>query len=192
MNIRDIFHLGAKLNFNVSVVQKLGLSVSDRTFEIDACGNAELANGTTLLRFYSSGNEYVQMIIEGSQIIDAKFFVTQQVLGVETLKVFDEYIAKGGSLRQAHFDFGGVIWERCWGDLSEECEPAQIQEKVAYGAPQFPEQYEVYHSFQLYHRNENDDTIEKYLLVAAEDAKHGYELSFSIGVDIEITELFEL
>lgn len=182
--------LGAELNFAHLGQRNWPLSfvLPAETQRIDAYGVIELAESTLWHRFYMGSQMWLQVETRAGEVGDIKLMCTFGLEPLEQLEIFDSWISAQGPLAQMHFDYVGCIWQRLWGD-PEQFAPIPLLEKVQLAEGEF-KHYEVQHHVQLYGRNCGPEGEFEYLWISAEDTRHSYDLVCSMGIDLNLSQLY--
>ena len=138
-----------------------------RTQFIEASGEVKLDHNTTLFRFYTDDEGFVQLNLSGGQeesnIDDVTLWHYYDTKGISTDAAWDEQIRQ--LISQPSYEIEGNQYLRVWNDVSGSCPPVAMTEKT------YDDEGETTNTDQfmmLYERVINDD-LKELLLVSGEE-----------------------
>lgn len=162
-----------------------------KTHLIQAVGEVKLDANTTVLRFYTDDDGFLQVLLEGgmteNHIADVKlwyFFETKAVASDA-----DWNTALKDTISQNHMSLEGFMFERVWGSTGDSSPPVAMTEITH---SEDGSQAETDQFAMMYERQADGDMYE-YLMIAGEekiiDNQHDRCLVTSTGFDINSADL---
>lgn len=159
-----------------------------RTQLIQAVGVVKLDESSTVLRYYTDDEGYLQVLLTGgmteNHIADVKMWYFYDTQSVGTDADWESLLRSSQGISQPSVDFEDRQWERVWEGVGESSPPVAMTEKT------YSEDGKVSQTDQfamLYQREFGDENFE-YLLRAGEEKIIGHRadrcLVTSTGFDI--------
>ncbi|WP_312073662.1 DUF2491 family protein [Atlantibacter sp.] len=195
--IADKGPLGLHLNAGFEIdtvdfrllVDKYLIELPSEEYAIGATGVIELGAGCKIYRYYTTGDEFLQINTTGgtkdSCVEDIKFFIYSESAGISTQKSWQDAI-NAEKIGCPHLTWGGRKWQRAFNPLeSNNVEPIYLLESVENSEYQ---KWVLNNFCMLYQRNIDEECFE-YLLIAGEETFNEQKdpewlISWSLGVDI--------
>lgn len=186
-------HLHAGFELDTVDYRLLGdnylIEIPSEGYTVAATGNIDLGAGGHIYRYYTSGDEFLQINTTGGVadlcIEDIKFFVYSESAGISTRDAWHKAI-NAKAIGKPVLTWGGKTWQRVFNPLEDKnVEPIYLLEKVATSGH---ETWMLNNFCMLYQRNVNADCFE-YLLISGEETftekqEPEWLVSWSLGVDV--------
>lgn len=164
------------------------LSLPSNRQLIEARGEIDLGQGSTMHRMYLSDDLFLQINTEGSQVVDTKLFQFHDTQTPANRAALNAWLQPGSAFGRSSFSFGGHEYLRCWGGDSDEYAPPVSFEEQVY-KQNVAENYSLTHYAMLYQRELPHDRFES-LLISVEDAgPNDFAIVYSIGLDLSPADL---
>lgn len=191
-------HVNAGFTLDVMMFRlcadQLLVELPGEEYTIGACGTFDLGAGCTLYRYYTTGDEFLQISTSGGQgaenIDDIKLFVYEDSDGISGQKAWLERIS-AKSMGARRLQWADHCWQRVFNEEEAgNIEPIYTLEKVENPAGA---RWEI-HNFMMAYQREAADGLYEYLLLNGEESfndRNQPEWLFSraLGVDIPLTSL---
>ncbi|WP_313479593.1 DUF2491 family protein [Atlantibacter hermannii] len=189
--------LGLHLNagFKIDTVDfrlvgdKYLIELPSEDYAIAATGVIDLGAGCQINRYYTTGDEFLQINTTGgihdSCIEDIKFFVYAESAGLSTREAWHDAI-NANKTGRPYLMWGGKEWQRAFNPLeNQNIEPIYLPENIENCEH---EKWTLNNFCMLYQRNIDERSFE-YLLIAGEETFNEKQepewlISWSLGVDI--------
>lgn len=162
-----------------------------RTQFIEASGEVILDRDTTLYRFYTDDDGFVQINLSGgdqeSNINDVTLWHYYDTKGISTEAAWDDQIKR--LISQPTYEIEGHHYQRVWDDVSGSCPPVAMTEKTydEDGETSATDQFVM-----LYERSIKED-LKELLLVSGEESLVGNRLErclvISTGVPLRQSDI---
>nr|WP_312983911.1 DUF2491 family protein [Atlantibacter sp.] len=186
-------HLNAGFEIDTVDFRLLGdsylIEIPSEDYTIAATGFIDMGAGCNIYRYYTSGDEFLQINTTGGKddscIEDIKFFVYSKSAGISTREAWHNAI-DAKTIGEPNLNWGGKTWQRVFNPLENKAvEPIYLLENVENSDR---ETWELNNFCMLYQRNVNADCFE-YLLISGEETFNEQQepewlISWSLGVDI--------
>lgn len=163
-------------------------------YTIAASGVIDAGAGCRIYRYYTSGDEYLQINTTGGiareHIDDIKLFLYHDSFGISAEKEWKNKIG-AASIGKPALQWCEQHWHRIFNQNEEgNVEPVYLLEHVENNQG---EKWEVHNFVMAYQRNATDDMYE-YLLLSGEetlidDSEPEWVFSYALGVDIPLASL---
>lgn len=187
------FHLHAGFEIDTVDFRLLGnnylIEIPAEDYTIAATGIIDMGAGCNIYRYYTSGDEFLQINTTGGIddlcIEDIKFFIYSESAGISTREAWHNSI-DARAIGKPDLNWKGKTWRRVFNPLeNREVEPIYLLENVENSDR---ETWELNNFCMLYQRNVNADCFE-YLLISGEETFNEQQepewlISWSLGVDI--------
>ncbi len=191
-------HLNAGFTLNTLAFrlleESLLIELPGEEYTVAAISHIDLGGGSQIFRYYTSGDEFLQINTTGGSDIDdiddIKFFVYEESYGISQKKHWQSAISPS-AIGTPTLNWQEVCWQRFFNDEEPgNIEPVYMLEKVE------NHQHATWdvHNFTMgYQRQVTDDTWE-YLLLNGEESfneqgEPEWVFSRALGVDIPLTSL---
>ncbi|MGI0118888.1 YjfK family protein [Zooshikella sp. RANM57] len=173
------------------IEDKLTFANAHRNQLIQAIGEIKLDESTTLLRFYTDDDGFLQVVCKGglteNHIDDVKLFFFHDTQGISSQnqwnKVLDEHVSQPTYLLENN------AFTRVWEEMGASSPPVAMTEKTYMqdGSTSITDQF-----IMLYER-EVDDNLFEFLLVSAEekiiDNQYDRCLVESVGINLTSSDI---
>jgi hypothetical protein len=178
-----------KLSFQLILNELVIGEVAD-TQLIQAAGEVDL-NGTTLLRFYTDDEAWLQVVCEGSvaeeNIVDVTLFHYYDTLNVNSAQ-WDEILST--KIGAPTYELEGHTYHRVWTSVSDYHPPVSMQEETY---DESNETNETDQFVMLFERELSDGSFEQLYLSAEESLNDNNQLErclvISTGVKLSPTQI---
>ena len=190
--------LGSAVELDVLPLQilrnslNLDLPVGIQT--VEAVGLIDLGAGSSLCRFYTSEDGFIQVSTKGGfeshHIEDIKFFVYTQTHNIASQNGIGLWVSETGIIGNQCFELHAKNYQRVWDDaVTGRIEPVSFLEKV-HSRDESIGTYDVDHLAMLYQRQiESSDRFE-YLLASLEfSADDEATAVVSVGFDLDASSM---
>ena len=138
---------------------------------IQAVGTVQLDENTTIFRFYTDDDGFIQVVTEGGtndeHVTDVKlwfYYETKSIAGDKTWNdVLDNHVS------QPTYELDGKTYSRLWEDMNEDTPPVAMTE-TTYGAEdENEEDHSSTDQFVMLYEREVNENLEEFLMVSAEE-----------------------
>ncbi|MFU2318682.1 DUF2491 family protein [Rahnella sp. PCH160] len=168
--------------------------VSESQFVIEAAGTIDLGAGCNLWRYYTSGDEFLQINTTGGMaeenIEDIKLFIYESSDGITSRKAWEKSIS-AGEIGQHKINYRDKKFYRAFNENEKGNIPAiYFLEQVTNSKG---ETWPLHNFSMLYQREVAQETFE-YLLINGEETfdenqQPEWLISYALGVDVLVSQL---
>lgn len=162
-----------------------------KTHLIQAVGEVKLDANTTVLRFYTDDEGFLQVLLEGgmteNHISDVKLWYFYNTTAIANQKDWDDALANTISQNQTSLE--GYTFERVWGSTGSGSRPVAMTE-VTHSEDGSKEETD---QFAMMYERQTDGDLYEFLMIAGEekiiDNQHDRCLVTSTGFNINSSDL---
>lgn len=171
---------------------QLQISIPGEMYTVSACGTFDLGAGSAIHRYYTSGDEFLQISTTGGQesenIDDIKLFVYQDSSGISSANAWQDTLS---SLGDRQIRWQNATWQRVFN--AEEAGRIAAIHAIENVVNAEGECWDVHNFMMAYQRQVSEELFEYLLLTGEEtfndDDEPEWLFSRALGVDIPLTSI---
>ena len=172
----------------------LNLELPEGVQTVEAVGFVDLGAGSSLCRFYTSEDGFIQVTTQGGyepqHVDDIKFFVFAQSHNIASQSGVSLWVSDTGLIGNKNFELYDTDYQRVWDNaLPGRIEPVSFTETV-HSRDESIETYDVDHLAMLYQRGLESSERYEYLLASLEFSGEDEATAVvSLGFDLDSTSM---
>lgn len=158
---------------------------------IQAVGQVQLDADTTLLRYYTDDDAFIQVLLQGGlseqHIVEVKLWYFYSTQGIAHKTDWEHTLRNAISLPE--YSLEGHTFTRVWNDVGQHSPPVAMTEETVSGSGERSETDQ----FAMLYEREAAPRVMEYLLVAGEEKiindRPERALVISTGIDLDLADL---
>ncbi|WP_435951870.1 DUF2491 family protein [Dryocola sp. BD626] len=191
-------HLHAAFTLNILEYRlyedQLLIELPGEQFLVAAKSTIDLGAGCDIYRYYTSGDEFIQVNTSGGyghdNIIDIKFFIYDESTGISGVTAWENAISPE-KIGLPKLNWRGKSWQRVFNDTeSGAVPPIYMLENVS---NQQGEEWQT-HNFTMLYQRPVDNSQYEYLMISGEETfdqnnQPEWLISYALGVDLTFLQI---
>ena len=184
-SVIELDHLNWKL-----LGDQAKLKITADSMIVDRYGVINLTPSTTLYRFYSNDNSFIELVLEYNEVEELKLFTPHDTVTPYSEEDWEFWVGDDCTIGQPNFELKcKTQYDRAWmEDTQGAVYPVEMDETIHYMEDSELKTVKVSHMAMLYGRWINDD-VPEWLLVSAEDRGEVGTVELCLGKDISDADI---